>query len=439
MDSEGPFEIIIKLLIVLLLILFNGFLTSVYTSLISLNHQKLRDRVDEGDNKAKELIDISSDHTRLMQTFEFVDLFISLITIFTILEAFDKSWDSLFNQNGMFTRIILTLVIVSIYVVIKMIFTNKIPQRIGVRNPYALSSNTIGFSKIILTLNSPFLKIISAITSFFMNMFGIEAKVIEKEVTSEQIKSIVQVGEDQGILRPLESKMIHSIMGFDDVWAEEVMTARTDVFMIDIQDEDKKFLDEFVKVKHSRIPVYDGEIDNILGIVYTKDYLVEACKVGLENVNIRKILKPAYFVPDKIETDKLFQDMQKNHIHLALLIDEYGGFTGIVSMEDLIEEIVGDIDDLFDNDLPEIRRSKNGVYTVKGSTTIKDINEKIPIEIDEEDYNFDTIGGFLINQLGYVPKDGANQTIIFNGYELKILYIEDARIKAVRIRKVEEN
>lgn len=439
MDSGGAYPILIKILIIVLLICLNGFLTSIYTAVISLNHQKLRDKIQENnDERARELLKISQNQAKLIEAHAISDSFLDILTGVVLLLFTRNHLQEITSQEETPGKILILVGVILLYVIVNMIFSKKIPQRIGVRNPYKLSSNTIGLIKFMLAINSPFIKIINGITAFFMNVFGIEAKTIEKEVTSEQIKTIVQVGEDQGILRPLESKMIHSIMSFDDVWAEEVMTARTEVFMIDISDEDRKYLDEFLKVRHSRVPVYDGDIDNILGVIYTKDYLVEACKVGLENVNIRKILRPAYFVPDKIETDKLFQEMQRDHIHMAILIDEYGGFSGIVSMEDLIEEIVGDIDDLYDKDMPDIKKNTNGSFIVKGSTGIKDINEKIPIEIDEEDENFDTLGGFMINQLGYVPKDGSKEVVKYNGFELKIIYIEDTKIKSVRIKKLKE-
>ncbi|MDD7305066.1 MAG: hemolysin family protein [Peptoniphilaceae bacterium] len=440
MDSGGVYPIIIKVIIILFLMCLNGFLTSIYTAVISLNHQKLSDKIKEyNDEKARELLKISQNQAKLMQVHAFSNSFLDILTGVILLLFIRSHLQEITSKEETFGKFLILVLVILLYVIVNMIFSNKIPQRIGVRNPYKLSSKCIGLIKFIMALNSPLIKMVNEITSFFMNIFGIEAKTIEREVTAEQIKTIVQVGEDQGILRPLESKMIHSIMGFDDVWAEEVMTARTEVFMIDISDEERKYLDEFIKVRHSRIPVYDGDIDNILGVIYTKDYLVEACKVGLKNVNIRRILRPAHFVPDKIETDKLFQEMQKDHIHMSILIDEYGGFSGIVSMEDLIEEIVGDIDDLYDKDMPDIKVNANGSYTVKASTGIKDINEKIPIEIDEEDENFDTLGGFIINQLGYIPKEASKDVVKYNGYELRIIYIEDTKIKTVRIKKLKED
>lgn len=312
-----------------------------------------------------------------------------------------------------------TIISIVVYTILKVIFVDKIPQRIGVRFPMEITSKTVALIRLTIFLTRPMVGLTTSVTNLFMKIFGIEAQNIQKQVTGEQIKSIVQIGEDQGILRPMESKMIHSIMTFDDLLAEEIMTARTDVFMIDINDKDKEFLEEFTKIKHARIPVYEDELDNILGIVYTKDYLLEATKTGLRGVDIKKILRPAYFAPDKIETDKLFSDMQKNNIHMAVLIDEYGGFSGVVTMEDLIEEIVGDIDDSFDNDIPVIKENGRDVFVVKGSISIKDLNEKTNIAIDEENENYDSLGGFIIDRLGYIPDENSNVTIEYNGYEIK--------------------
>ena len=330
----------------------------------------------------------------------------------------------------------MTFIEIVIYAIIKVIFVDKIPQRIGVRFPMEITKYTVGLTRFIMFLTKPLVSITRSVTNFFMNIFGIEARAVEKEVTSEQIKSIFQVGENQGIIRPMESKMINSIMGFDDLIAEEIMTARTDVFMIDINDKDKTWLDEFSKIRHSRIPVYEDELDNILGILYTKDYLLEATRVGIKNVHLKSLIKSAYFAPDKIETDKLFSDMQIKHTHMAVLIDEYGGFAGVVTIDDLLEEIVGDLEDGTSKG-PEFRESRKGVYIVKASISIKDLNEKIPIDIDENNENFDSLGGFIIDKLGYIPEEGANETIEYNGYEIKILYIEDNRIKACRIRRLQ--
>ena len=435
--DQGPYHSLVTSLITILFLVVNGAFTAIHTGLITLNPVKLEEEKDN-DARANTILKVISNQDRLNQSFDIINIIFSLLTIAYFAKRLSEVSSDGFFFGGFLSLRWMTFIAIVIYTILKVIFVDKIPQRIGVRFPMEITRSTVGLTKFVMFLTKPLVTITTSVTNLLMKVFGIEAKNIQKQVTNEQIKSIVQIGEDQGILRPMESKMIHSIMAFDDLLAEEIMTARTDVFMIDIADRDREYLDEFVKIKHAMIPVYEDELDNILGIVYTKDYLLEATKVGLRNVDIKEILRPAYFAPDKIETDKLFSDMQKKHIHMAILIDEYGGFSGVVTMEDLIEEIVGDIDDSFDNDTPEIKENEKNVFVVKGSIGIKDLNEKVDIDIDEDNENYDSLGGFIIDRLGYIPDENSNVTLNYNGYEIKILYIEENRIKAVRLRKLKK-
>ncbi|MCI7239605.1 MAG: hemolysin family protein [Anaerococcus sp.] len=428
--DHWPYHSLITGLLIIGLLVLNGIFTAIHTSLITINTSKLKEENNPNTN-VDSILKILSDQDRLNQSFDIVNIVLSLFTI----AYFAKRIREVNFIDPLSIKTI-TFIGIILYAILKVIFVDKIPQRIGVRFPMEITNLTLGLTRFILVITKPIVVFSTFVTNLFMKAFGIEAKKIQRAVTGEQIRSIIQIGEDQGILRKMESKMIYSIMGFDDLLAEEIMTARTDVFMIDINDRDREYLDEFMKIKHARIPVYQNEVDNILGIVYTKDYLLEATKVGIRNVDINKILRPAYFAPDKIEADKLFSDLQKNHIHMAVLIDEYGGFSGVVTVEDLIEEIVGDIDDSYDNDTPEIKENDKDVFVVKGSVAIKDLNEKINIDIDEDNENFDSLGGFIIDKLGYVPEEGSNVSFEHKGFEIKILYIEDKRIKAVRIRKI---
>lgn len=434
----GPYFSIQSIITIILLMFVNSLIIAVHTGLISLNSEKLRELEEEGNSKAKYLLKITSDQDSLNQAFAMVDMVLSFLIVSYLVRRVRVIVENSDILNGSLNASGYIIIAIIIFSMIRLIFIDKIPKRLAVRNPMGIAMATNFLTRLLMAITYPFVKFTNAVTNLFMNIFGIEAKAIEKEVTSEQIKSIVQVGENQGIIRPMESRMIHSIMGFDDLIAEEIMTARTDVFMIDVNDSEKTYLDEFTKIRHSRIPVYEDEVDNILGIIFTKDYLLEATRVGIKNVHLRSLIKPAYFVPDKIETDKLFADMQIKHIHMAILIDEYGGFAGVVTIDDLLEEIVGDLNEGEDCGV-EFRENRKGVYVVKASISIKDLNEKIPIEIDEDNENYDSLGGFIIDKLGYIPEAGENESLDYNGYEIKILYIEDNRIKACRIRKLKED
>ena len=187
--------------------------------------------------------------------------------------------------------------------------------------------------------------------------------------------------------------MIESVIGFDNKLAEEIMTARTEVFMIDIDAPIEEYIDSMLELKYSRIPVYEEDIDNIIGILYIKDFLLHSYNVGFKNVNIRKILRPAYFVPERKNINDLFLELQNKKKHMAILIDEYGGFSGLVTMEDLIEEIMGDIDDEYDHDVPDIMVLDNKNFYVEGSVSIKEFNSKTGLKLDKESENYNTLGG----------------------------------------------
>lgn len=277
----------------------------------------------------------------------------------------------------------------------------------------------------------PFISFLSISTNIMLRMLGIDSKGIKEKITLEEIKSTVEVGHEQGIINPVEREMIYSIISFDNKVAEAIMTARTEVFMIDIQAPMKEHLDEMLSLKYSRIPVYEEDVDNIIGILYLKDYLLEAYKVGFDHIDLSNILRPAYCVPEHKNINDLFLELRKNRNHLAVLIDEYGGFSGIVTMEDLIEEIVGDIEDEYDE--PDIKIIGPNIYYASGSLSIKELNSAIGSKIDEESDYYDTLGGLLIYLLGHIPTHKDKQMITYKDVGFSIKKIEDRRVKYVEI------
>lgn len=280
----------------------------------------------------------------------------------------------------------------------------------------------------------PFVNFLSFSTNKILQLIGFNQENIEQKITIEEISSLIEVGHEQGVINPIERDMIKSVISFDNSKAYEIMTPRTEVFMIDCDKDISEYIDELLNLKYSRIPVYKEDIDNIIGILYLKDYLLEAYKYGFYDVDILKILREPYFVPENKSIDELFIDMKRKKIHMAILIDEYGGFSGIVTMEDLIEEIVGGIDDEYDYDEPDILQLSNNVYILRGSTSIKELNNLLDYElIDEENEFYDTIGGFIIYKLGYIPEDNTKTSITEQDVIFTIEEIKDKKIEKVKI------
>ncbi|MCI5839229.1 MAG: hemolysin family protein [Peptoniphilaceae bacterium] len=434
MEESGPGSYIIQIIFVIFLLFLNSFLTAIQMGFTSLDSEKLKIKVEDGDDVAERILKISKKQAKFVSMCELLKLFLELTTIVYSINKFKIYYVLKKFPLEMFTffRIAFIILLVLVYI----IFCDNLPKRFAIGHSYNIAKKFLGLVNLLMWVSSPFLWIIEKSTALISKIFGIETKKTQRQVTVEEISSMVQIGENQGVIKPLESQMINSVIGLEEKLSEEIMTARPEVFMIDINAQKEEYLDELLEKKNSRIPVYDEEIDNIIGILYLKDYLIEASKIGFENVNIKKLIKPGYFVPERIEVNKLFTEMQLNNTHIALLIDEYGGFSGIVTMEDLIEEIVGNLDDKYDADIPEFRKIKKGEYVVQGFISIKDLNNKININIDENLEDYDTLAGFMIYKLGYVPDDKSNSQIIYNGYRLKILKIEETRIKTIEIKKV---
>ena len=248
----------------------------------------------------------------------------------------------------------------------------------------------------------------------------------------EEVMSILEAGQESGVLKEEGKKMINSIFALDDKLAYEIMTPRTDVFVIDIEDPPEEYVDDLMKLRYSRIPVCQGETDNIIGILNIKDYLIQAWEKGFEAVDIASILRTPYFVPETKNIDALLFELQKMKQQIAILIDEYGGFSGIVTMEDIIEQVVGDIDDEYDEEEEIIDKVDDHIYLVDGDVSLEDLDEELGIDLTSE--TSETIGGFLIDMLGEIPDENdVGRSITFENYQFKIMAIQDRRIERVKI------
>jgi len=250
-----------------------------------------------------------------------------------------------------------------------------------------------------------------------------------KDSIEEEVLSKLEEGRSAGEIKEEDTKMINSIFNFDDVLAHEIMTPRTDVFYIDIDDDVEDYLDRLMELRYSRIPVCKGDSDNIIGIVHIKDYLIKAREEGFENVDLNSILREPYLVPETKNINTLFREMQKTKQQIAILIDEYGGFAGIVSMEDIIEQVMGDIDDEYDDSAVEILPQEDGSYLVDGNIDIDDLNEQLEIEIRTDDS--ETLGGYVIELLGEIPGEEAGQKVTDDNFEFTVVSVKDRRIETI--------
>lgn len=268
------------------------------------------------------------------------------------------------------------------------------------------------------------------------NIFKSIARRLSRDkngVTEEDILQLVDEGEETGVLEEAQKDMINNIFEFGDNIAEDIMTPRTEVEALDVEDSVFEALRIGVDHGFSRIPVYEEDIDHVVGVLYVKDLLPYVGKPLPEDLTLRSLMRQAYFVPGSKNCQDLFEEMTEKRIQLAMIVDEYGGLAGIVSMEDLLESIVGNIRDEYDHEEEEIKQTGDNTFEVDGSLSIDEVSELTGVELPEGDY--ETLAGFLIHELGRIPDPDENAALTYEELEFVILSMDDRRIETVHIQK----
>ncbi|MGL5978885.1 MAG: hemolysin family protein [Erysipelotrichaceae bacterium] len=433
-----------QLLIILLLTIVNAFFSMSEMAIISINRNRLKILIEQGNLKAMKLERLLEEPTMFLSTIQvgitlagFLSSAFAASSISTVLASY---WEGKIPYAQELSLVLVTLLLSYLTLVLG----ELVPKRIALKNPEKISLRVAGIIQVIRLVLQPFVWLLTETTNLVLRMFGMLGERMEERVSKEEIRSLVEVGQEHGVINETEVEMINSIFEFDNKTAEEVMTPRRDVYMIDITRPLPEFIDELIEYRYSRVPVFEGTSDHCIGILFMKDFLVEARRVGFEQVDLRSILQPAYFVPERKNIDALFKELQSIKRHMALLIDEHGGFSGIVTIEDLIEEVMGEIDDEFDEEEVRFSWLQDGVALVAGNLSIAALNEAMDLSFAEDSDDFDTVGGLLLKELGYIPSDDSRERVELEGVNFQILEIHDKRILQVLVklqpdRKNEDN
>ena len=431
MDPE-PMSLVSQFILILVLTLLNAFFASAEMAIVSVNRNRIKMLADDGNKKASLLVDLLEEPNKFLST---IQVGITLAGFFSSASAatgISEVIGASLSQLGIpYAQSISLVVITLLLSYVTLVFGELVPKRIALQKSEQMAMLSVRPIVFVFKFAKPFVKLLSLSTNVLLRVIGMSDTDLEEKVSREEIKSLVDAGEEYGVINQIEKEMINSIFDFDDKLAKEVMTPRTEVYMINIKLP--LSIEELLEENYSRIPVYEGDMDNIIGILYLKDFLHEAYQVGFENVGIKKLLHRPYFVPECKNIDQLFKELQKSKRHLAVLIDEYGGFSGIVTIEDLIEEVMGDINDEYDDDDPVIRKIDNDTYIVNGLISIKELNDKLQLNLDEETEDYDTLGGFLINQIDYIPSETEECMVEYENLVFKIECVKDKRIEMVKI------
>ena len=428
--SDDSLPAYLFIILILAIMIFNGLVVACKRALDYIDRNVIKDMLeDEPDNKKLQTVTAFLAKPSKYHYADHAASFISIVVCFALFNV-------LMYTAGPADNILLLLLFNLGFYIIYTAFSDILPKKLAAQASEAAGVGLIGFQKFIYFITLPLVWICRGIANVFLRIMGKATDVDDSYFSEDKVMSMLDRGQESGEIKEEGRKMIDSIFEFDDLLAYEIMTPRTDVFMFDLEDDRNEYFEELMELKHSRIPVYMGDPDNIVGILHIKDYLYNATKKGFDNVDIKKLLRPAYFVPETKNIDSLFRELQLEKQHLAILIDEYGGVSGIVSVEDIIEQIVGDIDDEFDEEDRIIEKVNDTTFIVDGNVYLDDLEEETGIELESE--TSETVGGFIIDLMGEIPKENVKYpSISYGDYDFTIVSVRDRRIEKLRIEIVE--
>lgn len=430
-----------RLVVLVLLIFVNAFFAALELAFISLNDAKIELMAKEGNKKAKKIYKMLEMPSKFLATIQIGITFAGFLSsAFAADNYVEVLGPALYNLMPFLTlnvwKTISLVIITLILSFFTLIFGELVPKRIAMKYSEKVAFAGVGIINFIYILTSPLVKFLTFMTNLVSKIFGI-GETEESTVTEEEIRMMIDAGEEKGTIKDIEKEMINNVFEFNDRAVSEIMVNRTEVFAVDISTSiaelDRLLLKE--GYKYSRIPVYDETIDNIKGVVYIKDILKEHKNA---NSKVGKLSRDTMFVLETKMIDEVFREMQSKKIQMAIVLDEYGGTAGIITMEDVLEEIVGNIYDEYDEVEFEYEQIDDNTFKFDGTTPVYDVNKIMKIEIPEGDY--DTLSGFILDQIDRIPEEGELPTVETEEAVFKVEKYENRKIelvKACKTKKVE--
>ena len=423
-----------QLAVLVVLIGINAFFAATEIAFISINDAKISKQANEGDKKAKQIKKMLQDPSRFLATIQIGITLAGFLSSAFASDAFASKiapvLDKLFPLGIAFWNPVSIIIVTLILSYFSLVFGELVPKRLAMKYSSKVAGAAVGFIRVLAVIASPFVKFLTFSTNTISKLFGVSENE-EEIVTEEDIRDMVDAGEEDGTIEEQEKEMINNVFEFNDKVASEVMKHRTEVFGMEINSDIGEMLDKLDEYKYSRVPIYEDTIDNIKGVLYVKD-LFKYIRSN-KKIKVKDMLRKAYFVSENKPINQVFKELQVNKVQLAIVVDEYGGTAGIITMEDIIEELVGNILDEYDDDEIEYEILDDNTFRINGNMSIHDFEKIVKITIPEGDY--DTISGYLIDQLGRIPKDKEKPVIETENATYKIEKYKDQRIYLIKVCK----
>lgn len=421
-----------------LLVGVEAVIAAAEAAIHAVNDVAIREKAEKGDRKAELILRYQQQADGYMSIFQVVLYGTSIIigAIYSVRLAFNSvkyagTLEGILNPQALKIIVVVVFSILLLYLVL--LFGNLLPRKLALKNPEKTLYRFINVVWAFTCILKPFTMLLDASTGFILFLFRIKPEDLEENVTEEEIISIVNEGHEQGLLEESEVEMIANIIEFDEKEVRDIMTHRKKIVAINKELSVEAAIRFMLKEGYSRCPLYEGDIDNILGILHLKDMMKYYISNRDRNIPLKSVAREPYYVPDTQDIDMLFQDMQSKKIHMAVAIDEYGQTAGLVTMEDIVEEIVGNIFDEYDVEERMIVKQNEGRFLMRGMAPLDEVGETLGISIEHED--FDTLSGLLISLIGRIPAEKERIILSFQGYRFRIIDMKDKTIGFVRVTR----
>ena len=426
---------ITSIIILIILILINAFFAAAEIAFISLNDAKIEMQAKNGNKKARTIQNMLKNPSKFLATIQIGVTLAGFLSSAFASDAFADKLAPILNSllpsiSQATWRSVSIIIITIILSYFTLVFGELVPKRLAMKYYEKISFGSIGVIKMVSLITAPFVKFLTFSTNIISKIFGVTGEE-EEEVTEEEIRMMIDVGEEKGTIEEQEKEMINNVFEFNDKVVSEIMIPRNKIFALDMNLSISEVIEKLSEdTRYSRIPVYDETIDNIKGIVYIKDILLSTKN---KNSKIKNLVKEAYFVSETKMVNELFQELRKSKKQIAIVLDEYGGTAGMVTMEDILEEIVGEIYDEYDKETDKFKKIDNNTFIFDASIALYDVEKILDIKIDEEEV--DTLGGYLIKELDRIPKDGEKPIIETEKVTYKIDKVLERKIIKVKACK----
>ena len=433
---ESDIRLILQILFLGVLVGMNAFFASAEIAIISLNDKKIKNLAEEGDKKAKLLYRLISEPSKFLATIQVGVTLSGLLASAFAAESFADRLARTVIATGLHMdesvmKLISVIIITILLSYFTLVFGELVPKRLAMQKPEPIARFIIKPLSLLLIAASPFVRFLTLSTNFVIRLFGGNPHFNEEKVTEEEIRMMVDLGEEKGVIEESEREMIDNIFEFNNKMVSEIMTHRKDIVGLCLDSKLSEVLETANNEQFTRLPVYEETIDNIVGILHVKDLLNLIRKSPGAAFCLKDIIRKPFYIPDSKKTDELFKELQRSKTHMAIVIDEYGGTAGIVTIEDLLEEIVGNIFDEYDEDEKQIQRIDENTFLMEGTVSLDEVQELLKVELPIDDYEI--LSGFIIGQLGRIPEEEEKPVVEYKGIVFKVEEIEEKRISKVKV------